>query len=172
MISFAALSAPGFPGLRDREKPGAERIAILGLVQVTTAEPVSYAKSRPCFERGMARDAVASATRDAGDIRCEVGIAPVFSWSPDKGIRSRNGKNRTLTPREWWQRSSRLFLPAELADKGVEGRSEKQAEAGHADHSEKHSRSQRLAHLRAGARRHGKRHDAQDKREGCHQDGT
>src|SRR5258708_34625405 len=29
----------------------------------------------------MARDAVASATRDAGDIRCEVGIAPVFSWS-------------------------------------------------------------------------------------------
>jgi hypothetical protein len=28
-----------------------------------------------------ARDAVASATRDAGDIRCEVGIAPVFSWS-------------------------------------------------------------------------------------------
>jgi hypothetical protein len=30
----------------------------------------------------MARDAVASATRDAGDIRCEVGIAPVFSWSP------------------------------------------------------------------------------------------
>src|SRR5260221_14617115 len=54
----------------------------LVLVQVTTAEPVSYAKSRPCFERGMARDAVASATRDAGDIRCEVGIAPVFSWSP------------------------------------------------------------------------------------------
>src|SRR5260221_8481617 len=53
----------------------------LVLVQVTTAEPVSYAKSRPCFERGMARDAVASATRDAGDIRCEVGIAPVFSWS-------------------------------------------------------------------------------------------
>jgi hypothetical protein len=31
------------------------------LVQVTTAEPVSYAKSRPCFERGMAGDAVASA---------------------------------------------------------------------------------------------------------------
>ncbi len=29
----------------------------------------------------MARDVVASATRDAGDIRCEVGIAPVFSWS-------------------------------------------------------------------------------------------
>jgi hypothetical protein len=79
------------PGVRinekaggDREKPGAERIAILGLVQVTTAEPVSYAKSRPCFERGMARDAVASATRDAGDIRCEVGIAPVFSWSPKR----------------------------------------------------------------------------------------
>jgi hypothetical protein len=66
----------------DWEKPGAERIAILGLVQVATAEPVSYAKSRPCFERGMARDAVASATRDAGDIQCEVGIAPVFSWSP------------------------------------------------------------------------------------------
>jgi hypothetical protein len=29
-----------------------------------------------------------------------------------KGIRSRNGKNRTLSPREWSQRSSRLFLPA------------------------------------------------------------
>src|SRR5260221_4053006 len=70
----------GYSG--DREKPGAERIAILGLVQVTTVEPVSYAKSRPCFERGAARDAVVSATRDAGDIRCEVGIAPVFSWSP------------------------------------------------------------------------------------------
>src|SRR5690349_6216194 len=61
-----------------REKPGAERIAILGLVQVTTAEPVSYAKSRPCFERGMARDAVASATRDAGDIRCEAWDSPRF----------------------------------------------------------------------------------------------
>jgi hypothetical protein len=73
----------GSPVVGDREKPGAERIAILGLVQVTTAEPVSYAKSRPCFERGMARDAVASATRDAGDIRCEAGIAPVFSWSPN-----------------------------------------------------------------------------------------
>jgi len=45
---------------------------------VTTAEPVSYTKSRPCFQRGMARDAVASATRDAGDIRCEVRIAPFF----------------------------------------------------------------------------------------------
>src|SRR5260221_8596180 len=58
----------------------------LVLVQVTTAEPVSYAKSRPCFERGMARDAVASATRDAGDIRCEVGIAPVFFWSPSSTL--------------------------------------------------------------------------------------
>src|SRR5271166_176431 len=70
----------------DREKRGAERIAILGLGPGSTAEPVSYAKSRPCFERGMARDAVASATGDAGDIRCEVGIAPVFSWSPLSGF--------------------------------------------------------------------------------------
>jgi hypothetical protein len=71
----------------DREKPGAERIAILGLGPGTTAEPVSYAKLRPCFERGMARDAVASATRDAGDIRCEVGIAPGFSRSPYSPLR-------------------------------------------------------------------------------------
>jgi hypothetical protein len=33
----------------------------------------------------MARDAVASATRDAGDIQCEVGIAPGFSRSPFQG---------------------------------------------------------------------------------------
>ena len=63
---------------------------------MTTAEPVSYAKSRPRFERGMARDAVASATRDAGDIRCEVGIAPVFSWSRQYGHTSRKGILRTL----------------------------------------------------------------------------
>ena len=54
----------------------------------------------------------------------------------EPGIRSRNGKNRTLSPREWSQRSSRLFLPAELADEGVEGRREKEPEAGHANHTE------------------------------------
>ena|SRR5271166_2024481 len=70
----------------DREKRGAERIAILGLGPGSTAEPVSYAKSRPCFERGMARDAVASATGDAGDIRCEGWDSPVFSWSPLSGF--------------------------------------------------------------------------------------
>jgi hypothetical protein len=65
-----------------------------------------------------------------------------------------------------------VFLLTDLADEGVEGRSEKQPEAGHADHSEQHGRSQRLAHLRAGTRRHGKRRDAKDKGEGRHQDGT
>jgi hypothetical protein len=30
----------------------------------------------------------------------------------------------------------RLFLPAELADEGVEGRREKELEAGHANHTE------------------------------------
>src|SRR5258708_12592783 len=78
--------------MRRRRSPRFFPVTYLVLVQVTTAEPVSYAKSRPCFERGMARDAVASATRDAGDIRCEVGIAPVFSWSP------RIGESKTATP--------------------------------------------------------------------------
>jgi hypothetical protein len=63
-----------------------------------------------------------------------------YVWHSNKrvtqGIRSRNGKNRTLSPREWSQRSSRLFLPAELADEGVEGRREKEPEAGHANHTE------------------------------------
>jgi hypothetical protein len=40
------------------------------------------------------------------------------------------------SPREWSQRSSRLFLPPELADEGLEGRREKEPEAGHANHTE------------------------------------
>ena len=72
----------------------------------------------------------------------------------------------------WAIRCGSAFLLTDLADEGVEGRSEKQPEAGHADHSEQHGRSQRLAHLRAGTRRHGKGRDAKDKGEGRHQDGT
>src|SRR5258708_15127229 len=46
------------------------------------------------------------------------------------------GEIKYAKPREWSQRSSRLFLPAELADEGVEGRREKEPEASHANHTE------------------------------------
>ena len=60
----------------------------------------------------MARDAVASATRDAGDIRCEVGIAPVFSRSP-----TRSGKGVGLvipTLLSWKQSAVITDLKGEL----------------------------------------------------------
>src|SRR5258707_1408129 len=41
-----------------------------------------------------------------------------------RGVLS-NGHSYRDSPREWSQRSSRLFLPAELADEGVESRREK-----------------------------------------------
>jgi hypothetical protein len=40
-----------------------------------------------------------------------------------------------------------LILAAELADEGVEGRQEEQAEAGDADHAEQHGRAERSPHL-------------------------
>jgi hypothetical protein len=72
----------------------------------------------------MARDAVASATRDAGDIRCEVGIAPVFSWSPFSKIafactqyRSRSLPSGFLSPKkEIWKQPANFLANGDAAN--------------------------------------------------------
>ena len=55
-------------------------------------------------------------------------------------------------------------------DRHVEHRRQEEAEDRHARHAEDDGRADRLAHLRARARRDGQRHDAEDEGEGRHQD--
>lgn len=67
------------------------------------------------------------------------------------------------------EESGSFYSPgAEVADEGVEVRCEYEAENGHTDHSEQHSGSEGLAHLRARPGRDRERCDTQDEGEGGH----
>ena len=66
-------------------------------------------------------------------------------------------------------RGSRRAPGAELADEGVEGWREQQAEDRNPEHSEEHGRAERLAHLRACPRRHGERENTENEGERGHQ---
>src|SRR5262245_5374789 len=61
-------------------------------------------------------------------------------------------------------------LATELADEGVEGWGEEKTKTGYAHHPEQHRRAERLAHLCARAGRDRERGNAEDEREGGHQD--
>jgi hypothetical protein len=48
------------------------------------------------FERGVALDAIALVSRDAGELRSEGGVAPGFSWSP--GLNESSPSSAGLKP--------------------------------------------------------------------------